>query len=114
MSNPRDTQAWKRLRRRVVAEEPVCWLKLPGCTTGSTVADHVQPVATHPELALMRSNLRGACASCNRKRGGFPLERMRDADDRPLWKCSKCGELLAGPALLVFHEAGAEAVKVTR
>jgi len=42
--------------------------------------DHVQPVATHPQLALVLSNLRTLCAACDNarhatKRGGRALER---------------------------------------
>jgi 5-methylcytosine-specific restriction endonuclease McrA len=66
--DPRGTQAWRRLSARVAAEEPICWLRLPGCTTRSTTGDHVKPVSTHPHLALDRTNVRGACAHCNKKR----------------------------------------------
>lgn len=36
-------------------------------------ADHVQPVTTHPHLALLMSNLRPAHQSCNRARGTKPI-----------------------------------------
>lgn len=112
MTDPRNTQEWKRLRRRVVAEEPVCWLQLPGCTTVSTVADHVKPVSTHPELALIRSNVRGACESCNKKRGGFPADRMV-ATSGKAWRCSACGQAWERPALLIFCCRDGEAVPNT-
>lgn len=70
--DPRGTQAWRRLRDQVVAEEPVCWLKLQGCTHWSTTADHVLPIAQRPDLAMARHNLRGACLSCNRRRRDKP------------------------------------------
>lgn len=103
MTDPRGSQAWKRLRRQVVIEEPICWLKLEGCSGQSTTADHIQPVSSHPELALVRANLRGACKSCNRKRGGFPVDRMTSGADRPAWCCSVCNGPLEAPALLIFH-----------
>ncbi len=65
----RGTRRYRKVRDQVVREEPICWLQFPGCTTRSTTADHVIPFAERPDLAMVRSNLRGACASCNRKRG---------------------------------------------
>lgn len=70
--DPRKSQAWRRLSVKVAGEEPVCWLRLPGCTYWSTEGDHVLPVDTHPELCLVRSNVRGACRHCNAKRGNAP------------------------------------------
>lgn len=67
--DPRGTRAWRALRARVIAEEPTCWLKLPGCTQVSTTADHVLPFVDRPDLAMSRANLRGACAPCNYRRG---------------------------------------------
>jgi 5-methylcytosine-specific restriction endonuclease McrA len=76
--DPRQTRAWRRLRDQVVSEEPTCRLGFPGiCTTVSTTADHVRPVVTHPELALERSNCRGACKSCNEARRTVPDESLR-------------------------------------
>ncbi len=73
MADPRSSRAWRRLRDRVVREEPVCRLQLPGvCTYWSTTADHIVPVAQRPDLALVRSNCRGACSACNWKRGATP------------------------------------------
>lgn len=71
--DPRGTRAWYKLRDQVVREEPTCRLRFPGiCTTASTTGDHIQPVETHPELGLVRTNVRGACAECNRARGTTP------------------------------------------
>jgi len=70
------TRAWRRLALQVVAEEPVCWLRLPGCTSRSTSADHIIPVSTRPDLALVRSNCRGACKSCNTRRHTTPVEQL--------------------------------------
>lgn len=62
-------RAWRRLRDQVVREEPTCQLRLEGCTGVSTTADHVLPRSQFPELSHARSNLRGSCENCNRKRG---------------------------------------------
>ncbi len=74
--DPRSTWAWRRLAAQVVDEEPDCWLQLPGCTGVSTTGDHVIPVTVQPELALERSNVRGACWPCNDKRGNLPIEAL--------------------------------------
>ena len=74
----RSTQAWKRLAKQVCTEEPVCWLRLAGCTTRSTTGDHVIPMAARPDLALIRSNVRGACSPCNNKRGHLPPDLARE------------------------------------
>ena len=67
--DPRHTRAWRRLRQRVLAEEPTCRLRLEGCTLVSTVGAHIISVKDRPDLALERSNVRGTCAACNRASG---------------------------------------------
>jgi 5-methylcytosine-specific restriction endonuclease McrA len=75
--DPRQTRAWRRLKTQVVAEEPTCRLRIPTiCTTVSTTADHIVPVAERPELALERTNVRGSCVPCNRARGHLPDEAL--------------------------------------
>ena len=70
------TRAWRKLRDQVVAEEPLCWLRLPGCTTLSQTADHVITAHSRPDLAMERANLHGACHSCNHKRNDKPIEAL--------------------------------------
>jgi 5-methylcytosine-specific restriction endonuclease McrA len=67
--------AWKRLCKQVFSEETVCWLcfgaidwNAPPRTPFSKSVDHVLPVETHPELALVRSNLHLAHFGCNSRR----------------------------------------------
>lgn len=74
--DPRSTRAWRQLVTRVVAEEPHCWLQLEGCTGVSTTGDHVIPVVDRPDLALDRTNIRGACRPCNDKRGRLPIDEL--------------------------------------
>lgn len=76
MVDPRSTRAWRKLRDRVISEEPYCTLRLPGCTGASQTADHVLTYARRPDLAMERSNLRGACRHCNQKRGNGRREPM--------------------------------------
>lgn len=84
MGDPRRTRAWRELRDRVVREEPICWLRLPGiCTYWSTTGDHVEPVGKRPDLALVRSNVHGACLECNNKRGDLPISALVRGGNRP-------------------------------
>jgi hypothetical protein len=72
------TNRWRLLALRVVKEEPTCWLRLPGCTYRSTTADHIIPVSVRPDLALMRTNCRGACHSCNSLRRNTPITQLAE------------------------------------
>ena len=74
--DPRNTREWKRLTAQVRREEPVCWLRLPGCTIRTTTADHILTVKARPDLALVRANLRGACLHCNSTRNDKPIESL--------------------------------------
>lgn len=81
--DPRHTRAWRKLRDQVVREEPVCRLRITGvCTGASTTAAHIRPVATHPELTMVRANLRGSCDACNQATGTMPLESIRVDTDQ--------------------------------
>jgi 5-methylcytosine-specific restriction endonuclease McrA len=72
----RSSYAWQQLVKVVVVEEPVCWLRLWGCTRRSTTGDHVVPVSVRPEWALLRWNVKGACESCNYRRGGRAVSEL--------------------------------------
>ena len=62
------SRAWTRLRDQVVAEEPMCRIRLPGvCTIASTTANHRIPRKYRPDLTMVRANLEGACRPCNMK-----------------------------------------------
>jgi 5-methylcytosine-specific restriction endonuclease McrA len=67
-----NTRAWRVLRNRVIREEPTCRLHLEGCSGLSETADHIIPRSQAPELTMLRSNLRGVCHACNRKRSDNP------------------------------------------
>lgn len=68
---------WKQLRARVIREEPICRLRLHGCTLRSDTADHILTVKDRPDLRYCRANLRGSCQHCNRTRGSRPLSEVR-------------------------------------
>jgi 5-methylcytosine-specific restriction endonuclease McrA len=77
-ADPRHTRAWRKLRDQVIAEEPLCWLAFPHiCTRVSTTGDHIEPVTQRPDLALTRSNIRGACQPCNTARRNTPASMLR-------------------------------------
>lgn len=82
--DPRQTRRWRKLRDRVVREEPICQLQLPGiCTLVSTTADHIKPVIGFPGLAFIRANHRGACQPCNLARRNLPDEALRLGANEP-------------------------------
>ena len=74
----RATQAWRKLSKQVVTEEPLCWLRLPGCTHMSTQADHIIPISVRPDLALVRANCRGCCRRCNERRGTKTMTQLKE------------------------------------
>ena len=78
--DPRKTGRWRRLRERLYRRDRLagaaCWIcgqpidyrAAPG-SPDAWEPDHVQPVATHPELAYDPGNIRPSHANCNRSRG---------------------------------------------
>jgi 5-methylcytosine-specific restriction protein A len=60
---------WRKLRARVLREEPFCAC---GCGERTDTVDHIKSAREHPELRLMRSNLRAWFGDChNRKTATF-------------------------------------------
>jgi hypothetical protein len=102
------TNRWHQLARRVVKEEPICWLRLPGCTIRATTADHIIPVSIRPDLALVRSNCRGACHSCNSLRRDVPIAQLRGLRGQPMTREEALDTIQArrfrqrAPALAIF------------
>lgn len=76
MGNIRSTQAWRKLSAKVVEAQPTCRIQLPGCTGVSETGDHIIPVSIRPDLALVESNVQGACFNCNTKRGNTDLNSL--------------------------------------
>lgn len=58
---------YRRNRKVVLARDPWCRLRLPGCTVRTTTVDHVISVAQGGSNEL--ENLIGACSSCNERKG---------------------------------------------
>lgn len=60
------TAAWKRLRARVLAEQPLCRLcQEQGRVTLATEVDHIVSFATDMALFLDRQNCQGLCKPCH-------------------------------------------------
>ena len=78
--DPRSTQAWRRLRKQVLAQESDCWIcgrpvdfDAKPWMPWAPNADHIIPVELAPHLALERSNVRLAHRACNStKRSRMP------------------------------------------
>lgn len=64
-SNGRGTQAWRKLRARILADSPIC--AMCGRARATTV-DHIVPLAYGGAL-LDPANLRPACTRCNCRAG---------------------------------------------
>lgn len=76
------SRRWRVLRARVIAEEPLCQLRLSCCTIVSDTVDHIVPVSYRPDLKYVRANLRGSCRPCNMRRGNRSLSVVRAEDER--------------------------------
>jgi 5-methylcytosine-specific restriction endonuclease McrA len=83
-----DGRAFRKLKAALRRERrQPCWLcrqpidyALPSEHPDSFSADHVLPVATHPELALVYSNLDAAHLDCNKRRQDkMPAPGLGDA-----------------------------------
>ena len=57
---------WRQLSERKRAADPLCERCLErGISTPATEVHHIQPIATHPELRLVISNLMSVCHTCH-------------------------------------------------
>lgn len=74
-----NTNAWRRLRRQVLLEEPIChWCR----KAPSTTADHLIEYDRAPDRALDRTNLVGACRACNSRRGQRYVTEKRNVQKK--------------------------------
>lgn len=63
---------WRRLSKRQRRREPLCQLRLPGCTVLATEADHIVPVTRGGTSTP--DNLQSACGSCNKRKRALDKE----------------------------------------
>lgn len=59
------TRRLRKLRLEVLREQPLCQLRLEGCTGISDTVDHIYPVSQFPQLREVKANLQGSCWACN-------------------------------------------------
>lgn len=69
---------WKRLRRHVLLEQPICDTRL--CGARAVIVDHRTPHRGSPVLFFDRKNLHGVCKQCHDRKtarydGGFGNKR---------------------------------------
>lgn len=76
MGDVLSSHAWRKLSAQVIKEEPTCRIQLDGCTGVSETADHIIPRSIRPDLALVRTNVQGACRWCNEHRGNRDLNSV--------------------------------------
>ena len=70
------TRRLRKLRAEVLREQPLCQLRLEGCTRVSETVDHIYPVSQFPQLKEAKANLQGSCWACNRRRGALPINAL--------------------------------------
>ena len=56
---------WQKLRKVILARDPLCVFCLPDRFTPSHQVDHIIPIAQRPDLRLDPTNLRGLCDTCH-------------------------------------------------
>jgi 5-methylcytosine-specific restriction protein A len=60
---------WRRFRRMVLAERPLCAdCERQGLIVPATELHHERPVRERPDLRLVESNVTGLCKPCHSKR----------------------------------------------
>ncbi len=76
---------WRRIRVQVLKRDPYCTICGPKCTGISTTVDHVVALSVDPSRAHDLSNLRGACAACNYRRGAQMTNSRTPSRPPPRW-----------------------------
>lgn len=77
------TRRLRKLRLEVLREQPLCQLRLEGCTGISDTVDHIYPVSQFPQLREVKANLQGSCWACNRLRGALPISALPQREPPP-------------------------------
>jgi 5-methylcytosine-specific restriction endonuclease McrA len=90
MAGPRSNRRYTQMREALKRKRLPCWLcGLPidyAAAKGeplSFTADHVQPITTHPDLALDPTNLKPCHHRCNSRRQDGPPKPDVGAPSRP-------------------------------
>lgn len=65
----RHSTRWRRVRERVLAEEPTCRVcREQGLDASAVEVDHIVGLAVRPDLAFVRTNLQPLCTRCHRRK----------------------------------------------
>lgn len=97
------TRQEAELAKGAIEREPICWLRLPGCTIRSDSGDHYHPYKTHPHLRMEPRNWRGACRHCNHARGATPVHELPKLREKMV-RSGKYGRVGRPQALGFFDE----------
>lgn len=82
MIGDRNSSAYRRARKALLASGPVCvWCR----TRPATEADHVPAVAEFPEPFMWRGELVPACRQCNLERGAKYGHHRRKTGNSREW-----------------------------
>lgn len=67
------TRKWRTISRKVRRRNPLCALRLPGCTGLATAADHILPLSLGGTSTF--ANAQPACTACNNAKKALDRER---------------------------------------
>ena len=89
--NPYSSQRWRKVRRMVLSEHPLCVMCLKlGITTPSDTVDHIEPHQGDDTLFWSMDNLQALCASHHSglkqsmERGGAQHDTACGLDGNPV------------------------------
>lgn len=96
---PLNSEAWYRLRRSVLAEQPLCQYCPPGVITPATEVDH----KNNDPADNSRENLKSTCKPCHSIRTmaslyGRPARMGCDADGNPINPMHHWNKASTGPS----------------
>ncbi len=67
-AKPYNNARWRRERLVFLKENPLCVLRLEGCTTYADTVDHIRAHKGDERLFWLKSNWQPSCANCNRRK----------------------------------------------
>lgn len=74
----RSTRKWRAFRKQILDRDPLCQLRLEGCTGASQEVDHVIPLSEGGS-PYSPGNCVGACRYCNRRKSAVKLNQNKAA-----------------------------------
>ena len=82
--NIRSNQRYRRLRRILLAQEPLCREcdKVYGKATPATELHHILSLKDHPDLAYDPDNLEPLCGQCHKRLTRIQVSNKRGCDEQ--------------------------------